>query len=195
MSLLQCFHLCWNICVANDIGYIPLVVNTLRSFPHSRLITTRSTRRVPLVEQELLTLPEHLCSPPVFSGVCVSRSLVLRVCFVDRCLSFCIFSFCQCFVCSSKYGLRLLLWYLQTLLAHSFLSSVLQTIVCHFVLFCLVIVLSGLLRITFSDYLLGIFRLFIIVLLTTYRVPVNPLPVPQMDLFHQRNQCLSSTHQ
>jgi hypothetical protein len=52
-----------NICVANDIGYIPLVVNTLRSFPHSRLITgfvTRSTRRVPLVEQELLTLPEHL---------------------------------------------------------------------------------------------------------------------------------------
>jgi hypothetical protein len=125
MSLLQCFHLCWNICVANDIGYIPLVVNTLRSFPHSRLITTRSTRRVPLVEQELLTLPEYLGSPPVFSGVCVSRSLVLRVCFVDRWLSFCIFSFCQCFVCSSKYGLRLLLWYLQTLLAHSFLSSVL----------------------------------------------------------------------
>ena len=40
------------------------------SFPHSRLITgfvTRVIRRVPLVEQELLTLPEHLSSPPVFS--------------------------------------------------------------------------------------------------------------------------------
>jgi hypothetical protein len=42
-----------------------------------------------LVEQELLTLPEHLSSPPVFSEVRVTRSLVLFVCFVDRCLSFC----------------------------------------------------------------------------------------------------------
>jgi hypothetical protein len=30
---------------------------------------TRVTRRVPLVKQALLTLPEHLSSPPVFSGV------------------------------------------------------------------------------------------------------------------------------
>ena len=37
---------------------------------------TRLTRRVPLVEQKLLTLPEHLSSPPVFSGVRVTRSLV-----------------------------------------------------------------------------------------------------------------------
>jgi hypothetical protein len=43
------------------------------------------------VEQKLLTLPEHLNSPLVFSGVRVTRSLVLYVCFVDRCLSFCIF--------------------------------------------------------------------------------------------------------
>ena len=28
---------------------------------------------------------------PVFSGVCVTRCLVLCVCFVDRCLSFCTF--------------------------------------------------------------------------------------------------------
>ena len=48
-----------------------------------------------LVEQKLLTLPEHLSSPPVFSGVCVTLSLVLCVCFVDRCLSFCPFSFGQ----------------------------------------------------------------------------------------------------
>jgi hypothetical protein len=45
-------------------------------------------RRMSLVEQELLTLPEHLSSPPVFSGVRVPRSLVLCVCFADRCLSF-----------------------------------------------------------------------------------------------------------
>ena len=32
---------------------------------------------------------------PVFSGVCVTLSLVLCVCFVDRCLSFCPFSFGQ----------------------------------------------------------------------------------------------------
>jgi hypothetical protein len=99
---------------------ILLVVNTSRSFPLSRLITgfvTRLTRRVPLVEQELLTLPEHMNSSPVFSGVRVTRSLVLYVCFIDRCLSFCTFSFGHCVVCSSSiYGFWLPLWYLQTLL-------------------------------------------------------------------------------
>ena len=34
------------------------------------------------MEQELPTLPDHLSSPPVFSGVRVARSLVLYVCFV-----------------------------------------------------------------------------------------------------------------
>ena len=53
----------------------------------------RLTRRVPLVEQELLTIPEHLSSPAVFSGVRVTRSLVLCVCFVERCLSFSPFFF------------------------------------------------------------------------------------------------------
>ena len=80
--------------ITNDHGYVPLVVNTSQSFPHSWIITgfvTRLTRQVPLVEQELLTLLEHLSLPPVFSGVCVIRSLVLCVCFVDRCLSFVLF--------------------------------------------------------------------------------------------------------
>jgi hypothetical protein len=54
---------------------------------------------------------------PIFSGVRVSRSLVLCVCFVDRCLSFCTFSFAHCVVCSSLYGFWLPLWYLQTPLA------------------------------------------------------------------------------
>jgi hypothetical protein len=92
----KCYSLRWNICVTNDHGYVPLVVNTSRSCSNSRHITgfvTRLTRRVPLVEQELLTLPEQLTSPPVFSGVRVTRSLVLYVCFVDRCLSFCTFFF------------------------------------------------------------------------------------------------------
>jgi len=61
----RCLHV-----VTNDHGYVSLV-NTSRSFPHSRLITefvTRLTRRLSLVEQELLTLPEHLSSPPVLVG-------------------------------------------------------------------------------------------------------------------------------
>ena len=41
----------------------------------------RVTRQVPLVEQELLTLPEHLSSAPVCNGVHVSRSLVLCIIF------------------------------------------------------------------------------------------------------------------
>jgi hypothetical protein len=40
---------------------------------------TRVTRRVPLAEQDLFTLPEHLGSPPVCSGARVFRSLVLYV--------------------------------------------------------------------------------------------------------------------
>ena len=84
----------WSICVTNDHGYDLLVVNTSRSFPHSRLITgfvTRLTLRLSLVEQELFTLQEHLSSSPGFSGVRVTRSLVLYACFVDCCLFFCIF--------------------------------------------------------------------------------------------------------
>ena len=51
---------------------------------------------VALVDPELLTLPEHLSSPLVFSGVRATQSLVLYVCHVDRYLSFCTFSFGHC---------------------------------------------------------------------------------------------------
>ena len=95
----------WNICVTNDNGYVPLVINTSRSFPHSWSITgfvTRLTRRVPLVEQEIPTLPEHPSSPPIFSWVRVSRSLVL---WVFCRLLFVLFSFGHCALCfSSTYG-------------------------------------------------------------------------------------------
>jgi hypothetical protein len=83
-----------NLAEMENNGYVPLVVNTFRSFLRSWLITgfvTRLIRHVSLVEHELLTLPEHLRSPPVFSGVRVTLSSVLCVCFVDRFLSFCNF--------------------------------------------------------------------------------------------------------
>jgi hypothetical protein len=68
----------------------------------------------------LPTLPEHLSSSPIFTGDRVTRSLILYVCFVDRCSYFYPFSFVHCIVCpSSIYGFRLLLWCLQTVLEYS----------------------------------------------------------------------------
>jgi len=47
---------------------------------------------------------------------CQMLLMTLNVCFVDRCLSFCTFSFGYCVICSSSiYGFWLPLWYLQTL--------------------------------------------------------------------------------
>ena len=66
-----------------------------------------------LVSQGSSRLPERLSSPLIFSGVRVTRSLVLYVCFVDRCLSFCTFSL----VIVSSVLLRYTdSWYLKTLL-------------------------------------------------------------------------------
>ena len=84
------------------------------SYSTGNNLKTRLTRQLPLVEQQLLTLPEHMSSSPVFNGVRVTQSLVLCICFVDRCLSFCTFSFGHCVVCSSLiYWFWLPLWYLQ----------------------------------------------------------------------------------
>ena len=73
----------------------PLVVNP---FPvlspcmtYHRGFVTILTRRVPLMEQELLTLPGHTSSPPVFMwGSCcsISNCLCSVFCFVDHSLSF-----------------------------------------------------------------------------------------------------------
>ena len=55
-----------------------------RSFPYSWLATgfvARVIRRVSLVEQKLPTIPEHLCSPLVFSEFRVARSLFFCVLF------------------------------------------------------------------------------------------------------------------
>ena len=62
-----------------------------------------------------IQLQKHLSSPPAYCGVRVTRSLVLCVCFVDRCLPICTF-LCHWVVCSSSiYGFWLPLWCLQAL--------------------------------------------------------------------------------
>ena len=57
----------------------------------------------------------HARFPLVFGRVRVTRSLVLCVCCVFRCLSFCTFPVGHCVVYSSNYGSWLPPWYLQTL--------------------------------------------------------------------------------
>ena len=70
----------------------PRICSTCRKhFPVLSSVMTYHGFVTRLTPVELLSLPEHLGSPPVFSGVLVTRSLVLCVCFVDRCLSFCTF--------------------------------------------------------------------------------------------------------
>ena len=103
----------------NDHRYVPCVVITIGSFLHSWLIiefVIRVTRRVLHVEQELPTLPEHLSSPPVLSGIRNARSLVFRVMFCKP-LFVCFFVFlslyCQscsvyCFWWALKYLRRFL---------------------------------------------------------------------------------------
>jgi hypothetical protein len=69
-------------------------------------------------------------SPPAelsttLSGVRVTRSLVICVCFVDRCLSFCTFSFGHCVVCSSSiYGFHLNCSYIRGYLWHRYSTTV-----------------------------------------------------------------------
>ena len=73
--------------------YGPFVVITIRSFPHSLLVSgfiTRVTRWVPLVGQELFILPGQLRSLLVLCGFHgVARSLVFCVMF---CKYHCLFS-------------------------------------------------------------------------------------------------------
>jgi hypothetical protein len=63
----------------------PAPLQIMRS-PGSTRKQQKCTWRLKIPCQPELT--EHLRSPPVFSGVRVTRSLVLYVCFIDRCLYF-----------------------------------------------------------------------------------------------------------
>jgi hypothetical protein len=91
----------------------------------------------------------HLFTLPVFNGVRVTQCLVLSVCFVDRGLSFCSFSFGHCVVGSSSiYRFWLPLWYLQTLLAilinvsyaHLNIAQILQCFACYSLNICFVLI-------------------------------------------------------
>ena len=66
-----------------------LIMSQQREFTR---FVTRLTRRVSLVEQKLLTLSEHMGSPPIFSGVRVARSLVFFVVFCRSLFAFLSFS-------------------------------------------------------------------------------------------------------
>jgi len=55
---------------------------------------------------------------------------MVRGCFVDRCVSFCPFSFGHCVVCPSNYGFWLPLCYLQTLLTYYSCCLVIDIIMC-----------------------------------------------------------------
>ena len=46
----------------------------------------------------------------IFTKAIISQSLILCVCFLDRCLSFCLFSYGHCVVCPSIYSFWLPLW-------------------------------------------------------------------------------------
>jgi hypothetical protein len=125
-----------------DMGYLchkwPRICSTCRehfpvlsSFMTYHRFVTRLTRQLPLVDRNCLPFRGTWVHPG-FSGVRVTRSLVLCVCFVDRCLSFCTFSFGHCVVCSSSiYGFWLPLWYLQTFPTEKMFDSMTQNNVRH----------------------------------------------------------------
>ena len=101
----------WNICVTDDHGYVPLVVNTFRSFPHAWLITdllTRLTRRVAVVEQELLTIPEDMSSSPGFWR-CSCKFIFSFMCMFCRSLFFILYFFFSLLCCMSFFDLRVLI--------------------------------------------------------------------------------------
>ena len=72
---------------------IPKLGHTASTAIHLRIFEWHNTR----IMKRKFTLG-------FYSAVRVTRSSVLYVCFVDRCLSFCLFSFGHCDVCSSIYG-------------------------------------------------------------------------------------------
>jgi hypothetical protein len=128
----------------------------LSSFMTYHRFVTRLTWRVPLVEQERLTLPQHLSSLQVFSGIRVIRSLVLCVCFVDRCISFCTFSFGHYVLCSSSIygGLITPLVSPSSSLTSLYLSLVIQRC-CYGISFCIMISVVKLLQFTITSKTFG----------------------------------------
>ena len=73
-------------CFINVICIYLLVSNTIPF--QIMFVSFNNNTTVSLVEQELITLPEHLSSAPIYSRVRIARSFVFFVVFVDHCLSF-----------------------------------------------------------------------------------------------------------
>ena len=116
-------------CSATNVNFKVFVLTqpeTESTFYHIRneYASIKSPRR--LLKQKLHTLPEHMTSSSVFSGV--TRSLVLYVCFVDRCLSFCTFSFGHCVLLrftDSDYSFGIFkLFFIQSYLKSYFLVQI-----------------------------------------------------------------------
>ena len=59
------------------------------------------------MEQELFTLPEHMSSPPVFSGVRVTQSLVLCACMFCSSLFFLLYFFFWPLYCLFFFDIRI----------------------------------------------------------------------------------------
>ena len=73
--------ICQSQCPSSTLPHVSLfALITIHSFPHSWPMTwlvKRVTQQVPIMEQELPALPEHMNSPPIF----VVQSLVYSVVF------------------------------------------------------------------------------------------------------------------
>jgi hypothetical protein len=118
---------------------------------------------MPLVDQELHTLSDHMRSCPVNSGVSVAQSLV--VCVV-HCRSF---LFLLTIVCMSFFYLRLLITSLAIVCMSFYLRLLITSlaIVCmsffylRLLITSLAIVCNVLFLFTASDYLFGIVKLFL----------------------------------
>ena len=122
-----------------------------------------ATRRVPHVEQDLLTLPEHLRPPLVFGGVRVAYSPLIfnafpsvLVCYPDFVFYPWIYEFWTAVYCC------LYLFY-------SFLCCVMCTIVCLFIFFILSHGVVSLFSIYEFDCSAGIFRPFF----SNHKKPLN----------------------
>ena len=97
---------------------------------------TRITRRMPLVDQKLLTVPEQLRSSPVFCRIPVAQYLIVCVVFVDPHFYFCPISFGHYIVCYSSIDLRLLVTSLVYSVVSHYTCSVIHNALIFLYAFC-----------------------------------------------------------
>ena len=91
---LFCRGFMFSVCYLYLFTYM-LVSNTISK---SILFLSFYSSTVPLVEQELLPIPKHLSSLPVLVRFALLNNQFSVLCFIDHCLSFCLFTFGHCIV-------------------------------------------------------------------------------------------------